>query len=352
MMNLRLIICSVARNEELLTFAQNEPLCRPFSYDYGQGRKEVRVLTALGVRIFRGIMSCVLQAHEAGIAYGGSFSVQVSVFERWNGTTIAPETAGVRIIGERVVPCDHDAQKDDYQQLRKIIKEAFGHGRGSLPLHVDMICKKLDNLAGTQINLPNGSTQLLQALVATVDPLVMATMWWNLVRFQDSLGPKPSQEKKTSIERKEFDSIVNKAPTGSSGWRGLNYDGLFKKTTWGSATDLLSIARNWFTHFPEEVCRADTKRFFLNVRPYQRNLFLYFSLQNSTKRFSLQKNNRASTSQQNRAPASQQGPKLHELDYYFSLHFPDFMGNVLTELYFNSNDNSTHLFHTKDLTRA
>ena len=261
-------------NEELLTFAQNEYLCRPVTYDYGQGPKNVRVLTVLGVRIFRGIMSCVLKAHEADLAYQGCFSVQVSVFKR-NGK-IVPETAGVRIIGERVVPMDHGARKDDYVRLRKIIKEAFTKDNGSLPLHVKKIDLQLSTLSADQRVPPSTSTELLTALAATVDPLVVATMWWNLVRFQDSLGPDPCprKEKKellqikykkikkgTTHQRTHFDAIVNKSCVPRDGWDELiKESSRFKEyKTRGTATDLLSIARNWITHFPEEVCRAGVR---------------------------------------------------------------------------------------------
>lgn len=230
-------------------------------------------------------------------------------------------------MGERVVPMDHGARKDDYARLRKIIKEAFTKDNGPLPLHVVKIHAKLGTLAADQIDTPETSTQLLQALAATVDPLVMATMWWNLVRFQDSLGPDPCprKEKKELLQKKyktikkgsthqrtNFDTIVNKSCVPRDGWVELIKDrSRFKEyKTRGTATDLLRIARNWITHFPEE---ESTERF--------------YSLG-------------AAISQQNPAP-------IHELDYYFSTHFPDFMADVLITL---SDNNSTQFF--QDLTRA
>ncbi|CAN6334543.1 unnamed protein product [Urochloa humidicola] len=306
-----------------------------------------KVLTPLGVRILRGIMSCFLSAHQADLAYNGSLKIGhlvVSGFSR-DGAAIVPETATVRIgsavsivfrppeeeaqkpetsssvqpEAQRVVEISKltpKGQKADYWQLALTIASAFRNG---IPLHAQTIHAKLGNLSAEGGNLPAKTTQLLQAFVAMADPFVMATMWWNLVRFADSLGPPKWEPKLTTYERHIFNCTVNQVPVVGNSWensvrnnrqfrdyiKGRNY-------RYEAATDLLRFARNWFTHAPEAQ---------------------------GIEAFTL-------------GPQSGQSPlaaQLPDLDYYFSSTFHEFMAQVLEQLYIKG-----HLLGLRcdDLTRV
>ncbi|KAG2621625.1 hypothetical protein PVAP13_3NG315800 [Panicum virgatum] len=282
------------------------------------GRRVQPVLTPLGVRILRGIMSCVLAAHQAGLAYNGSLQIGhlvVSGFSRGEHGLIVPETAAVRINDQmaveleiRAVPLTPEGQKADYFALAAILGRVFRKG---FPLHVDTIHVKLGNLAAPGGPAPApATTQLLQAFVAMADPQVMATMWWNLARFANSLGPplwhwndgaNIWEMRLTTKERLAFEQAVD---NGSYWWTDTvtsnqqfsrHINGRNNYRYW-AATDLLRFARNWFTHAPEA----------------QGNDALRFGEQ---------------------VAQLSSAAKLPDLDYYFSCGFHEFMAQVLENLY-------------------
>ncbi|CAL5092865.1 unnamed protein product [Urochloa decumbens] len=300
-----------------------------------------KVLTPLGVRILRGIMSCFLAAHQAELAYNGSLKIGhlvVSGFSR--DGVIVPETAAVRISSAvsivfrtpeeeaqkpetsstpetdqkvEIRTLTPEGQKADYGELFRIIGSVF---RDKIPLHAQTIHARLGNFSAAVGNLPAKITQLLQAFVAMADPLVMATMWWNLVRFADSLGPPewlcvrdPATrnlnwvQQRTTQERQVFNYAVDLVlPVGSSWENSVTSNLQFRNNIKGrnyrywAATDLLRFARNWFTHAPEA------------------------------------QGNEALTL----GPQAGQTPlvaQLPDLDYYFSSSFHEFMASVLEHLY-------------------
>ena len=117
------------------------------------------------------------------------------------------------------------AQKADYAALAAILARVFHNG---FPLHVDTIHARLGNLAAAGGPAPPpATTQMLQAFVAMADPLVMATMWWNLARFANSLGPPEWQwndgvrnwvRQLTTTERRVFDQAVGLAVLPHGSW--------------------------------------------------------------------------------------------------------------------------------------
>ncbi|CAN6343457.1 unnamed protein product [Urochloa humidicola] len=297
-------------------------------------------------------MSCFLSAHQADLAYNGSLKIGHLVVSGFSKDgAIVPETATVRIGSSVSIvfrPPEEEAQKPgtsssvpsltpeaqnveisklteegqkaDYWQLARIIYSAFRNG---IPLHAQTIHAKLGNLLVG--DLPVKATQLLQAYVAMADPLVMATMWWNLVRFADSLGPPEWfcvrhdaartvkwVWKQTTHERQVFNYTVDRVPVTGNTWensvtnnrqfrdniKGRNY-------RYGAATDLLRFARNWFTHAPEaQGIEA------LTLGP--------------------------------RAGQSPLAARLPDLDYYFSSSFHEFMAQVLEELYVEGHSCGVH----------
>ncbi|CAO2168437.1 unnamed protein product [Urochloa humidicola] len=265
-----------------------------------------KVLDVVGVRILRGIMSCVLKNHKAQLAFREEFEAEkLRVSVVWNEQDgILWETASVKLdnISARD-PLTSDSQKENYRQLRKVIQIVFlrtGVDGPQYPLHVESIDKTLEILTSeppVQLSVAISGlaarTQLLEALAATVDPVQVASIWWNLVRFHDSLGRE---------RRKKFRKAVRS--TKETNWAGVvSSNPLFKNVYHydnppsynNSAMDLLFFARNWFTHVPKE-------------KQQWNNL------------------------------GGQVSKGLPHLDYIFTHHFIRFMPNLLLGLYENKFD--------------
>lgn len=222
-----------------------------------------RVLDEVGVRILRGIMSCVLKNHKGKLAFKeGEFipkNLRVSVVTN-DQDGVLWETASVKLHNISASETLTDgSQKENYRRLREVIEHVFRRTGGSgpqYPLHVESIDSTLTTLSEETTPLWTAATsglaertQLLEALAATLDPVQMASMWWNLVRFHDSL---------TRERRIEFRKAVES--TNQSNWAKdlthqifsdvYNYE--IPPSYDNSALDLLFFARNWFTHAPKQ----------------------------------------------------------------------------------------------------
>ncbi|PAN34125.1 hypothetical protein PAHAL_6G070100 [Panicum hallii] len=224
-----------------------------------------KVLDEAGVRVLRGIMSCVLKNHKAKLAFRENEltaeKLRVSVVTNEQDGVLW-ETASVKLhnISAKETLTD-DTQKENLRRLREVIERVFRRTGGNgpqYPLHVESIDSTLVTLSAETTTplspatsgLLAGRTQLLEALAATVDPVQMASMWWNLIRFQDSL----TRERRT-VFRKAVES------TKQTNWsQNLSHHPLFSNvynyenppSYDNSAVDLLFFARNWFTHVPKQ----------------------------------------------------------------------------------------------------
>lgn len=223
-----------------------------------------QVLDEAGVRVLRGIMSCVLKNHKAKLAFRENEltaeKLRVSVVTNEQDGVLW-ETASVKLhnISARETLTD-GFQKENLRRLREVIERVFRRTGGNgpqYPLHVESIDATLVTLSAETTTplspatsgLLAGRTQLLEALAATVDPVQMASMWWNLIRFQDSL----TRERRTVF----WEAVES---TNQSNWSQDLSHPLFRNVynyenppSYGnSAVDLLFFARNWFTHVPKQ----------------------------------------------------------------------------------------------------
>lgn len=241
------------------------------------------VLTDVGERILHGIISCLVRAHKAFRSYNGGLTVEnLWVTGYQSSGAIIPETASVDIKHGALLsyPLNVENQLEDYTKLSLIICEIVPETTPpSLQGHrlpdaisverLDTIVWLLDkeNLLSPERQhsrlesdkLIKRRNQLLQALAAMTDPLVMATMWWNLVRFQKSLEiimppPMMRQAFRDALHRTNhmcWCQYAERDPYFTRVFEFENKQEEYRKQDDGQG--LLRFARNWFTHAPGHV---------------------------------------------------------------------------------------------------
>lgn len=235
------------------------------------------VMSKLGRRILHGVLSCVLNAHGAGLVYDGVSQMddfRVYVYDDYEGRrTEFARVVYVRDAMLRPLP-EQDfisRQNEVYQTLREVIGRLFPVPW--MPLHVQNIHILLDKLAESMpAGPPEKRTQLLQAHAAMVSSSVgVATMWFNLKRFYDQLEPEKKStfeqamteaesrtakldlevEKQTLFETVYHNDGKAKKANTSAARRRTQQDQA-PKTPYAGDTGIFDFARNWFTHVPGE----------------------------------------------------------------------------------------------------
>ncbi|KAL6906288.1 hypothetical protein ACP4OV_003889 [Aristida adscensionis] len=279
----------------------------------------VPVLSGLGRRILHGVLTCVLSAHRAGMAYNGACGMgnfRVRVHYTQGGATTM-EVSRVYIQPPPPPPFDDDAgEKEDYQALRGVIESLLP----LTTLHAGRIHQLLGSLAsGIPASTPSfraRRTQLLQAHAATVSsPVAVSTMCLNLRRFYHQLDsehqftfvqamqtaqastvpPLPDQVKKQTLFQ-DTHKFKKNALKNNAANEGTVPDNQYAGDITG--TELFNFARNWFTHVPP-------------------------------KRWTRHQHH-----------ATEEFTGLPHLDYIFTYHFPNFMPRALLELYKNFHDHN------------
>lgn len=239
----------------------------------------VPVLTEFGGRILHGVLTCILSAHRAGMSFNGACGMEnlwVHVYQQGATDPLVVSRVYVRdddggmssSSSSSLVPLDGDSQKADYRALQQLIGKLFRDGKSKKALHVGSIYKLLDvDTADSVISLlvdrPVRRTHLLQAYAAMISsPVAVSTMCFNLKRFYDQLDDDHKSTFKTALQHAQhktrllcdevgtqplFKKVYERPPPSGSGNVPDNpYEG--GRTGLG----LLSFARNWFTHVPEE----------------------------------------------------------------------------------------------------
>lgn len=227
---------------------------------------QVKVLTEVGGRILHGVLTCILSAHRAGLAFNGAFGTGNLWVHTYEGATT---TTGVELVVSRVYvgngiqptpPLDDARQKADYRALRQVIEALFPYDDRKKTLHVGRIYKLLETLAeGNDVVPRTRRTHLLQAYASIVSsPVAVSTMCLNLKRFYDQLDCDGDQ-------RRDFDKAMVNIKHGFQKLRDEvnNNKPLFEKVFMydydkysgyeENGMGLLHFARNWFTHVPTEL---------------------------------------------------------------------------------------------------
>lgn len=290
-----------------------------------QDETVVRVLTKVGRRILHGVLTCILSAHRAGQAFNGAFGMEdddgnlnqlrVHVYE---GATAEYPRVVSRVYVHKLssssppppplVPLDGESQKADYVVLKQVIQAMFPLDT----LHVGSIYELLEVLTGEDDDIFNDdpvkrSTHLLQAYAVMVSsPVAVSTMCLNLKRFYEQLhgdrkpifadAMRAAQETTRLADELEiqplFENVYYYVPPSqnndntSAGTGGNN---VIVNQYAGDTTgmEMFNFARNWFAHQPNHRWDEDTE---------------YFK-------------------------------GLPHLDYIFTHHFPNFIPEVLLQLY-------------------
>lgn len=259
-----------------------KPLIENITIPTKPGQQEsMTVMSKLGRRILHGVLSCVLNAHGAGLVYDGVSQMDDFRVYVYQGTTEFARVVYARDAMLRTLPEGRFIirQKEVYQTLAKVIEELFPFAQ--MPLHVQSIHILLDyKLAECMpAGPPQKRTQLLQAVAAMVSSSVgVATMWLNLKRFYDHLDSKKKPAFRQAItlaeirtdklaiqvdEQTLFKTVydnngkakkanTNTSAAGSSSSRRRPQQDQAPKTPYAGDIGIFDFARNWFTHVPDE----------------------------------------------------------------------------------------------------
>ncbi|CAL5008507.1 unnamed protein product [Urochloa decumbens] len=271
-----------------------------------QGATTVPVLTEFGGRILHGVLTCILSVHRAGLAFRGACGMDNLRVHVYKGATDQYPLVVSRVYvhddggtSSSLVPLDGESQKADYRALVQVIEVLFQDDNSKKALHVGSIYKLLNDLAadnnkdeddtagsvitkGLLVDQPVKRTYLLQAYAEMISsPVAVATMCFNLKRFYDQLDGdhKPiftdalrDAQQSTRLLCDEVDKqplfikvyYENNNNSSSRKKKKRSVDRSVPDNPYEggrTGTGLLTFARNWFTHVPEERLEWRNRKF-------------------------------------------------------------------------------------------